>query len=173
MKKKSKPAGRKKTKSKRKATPVKKKTKEKKAAVHAASSSKKKKTKVEACVFDWNVSEAELTIGMEEELRDAWEKLRAFASDLGPQRIYASPQAIMFSKKVCYFYVRPKKKHIEVWIFLPRKVDGLKSIPVATTKVKFSNMFKLVHEDEVEEPLTEWIREAFHFAPAQNESVPS
>ncbi|MFZ0038090.1 MAG: hypothetical protein WAK91_11750, partial [Candidatus Acidiferrales bacterium] len=35
-------------------------------------------------------TEAELVDGLNEDLRDAWEKLRAFAAGLGPQRIYAS-----------------------------------------------------------------------------------
>ena len=114
---------------------------------------------------EWGVEESELVDGLEEELRDAWDKLRAFALELGPQRIYASPQAIMFSKKICYFFVRPKKKYIEVWIFLPRKIEGLKSVLGTSKKEKYSNMFKLVHADQVEEPLTDWIREAFEFAP--------
>jgi hypothetical protein len=53
--------------------------------------------------YDWNVSEAELIDGLDEDLRYAWQKLRAFAAGLGAQRIYASAQSIMFSKKVCYF----------------------------------------------------------------------
>jgi hypothetical protein len=118
---------------------------------------------------DWNATEADVVDGLEEDLREAWEKLRAFAAALGPQRIYASPQAIMFSKKVCYFFVRPKKKWLEVFFFLPREVDGLKTYPVSKTREKYSNMFKLVHADQVEEPLTDWIREAYEFAPEAGE----
>jgi hypothetical protein len=58
--------------------------------------------------YDWNVTEAELIDGLHENLRDAWQKLRAFGESLGTQRIYASAQSIMFSKKVCYFFVRPR-----------------------------------------------------------------
>ncbi len=75
-----------------------------------------------------NVTEADLTRGLSENLLDAWKKLRAFGETLGVQRIYASHNSIMFSRKVCYFFVRPKKSFLEVWIFLPRKVDGLKSM---------------------------------------------
>lgn len=110
-------------------------------------------------------TEAELINKLDEDLRDAWEKLRAFAVDLGEQRIYASAQAIMFAKKVCYFYVRPKKKFLEVWIFLPRKIEGLTAIQGPSKKEKYSNLFKLIHADQVEEPLTDWIREAFDFNP--------
>jgi hypothetical protein len=114
-------------------------------------------------------TEAELIDGLDEDLRDAWHKLRDFAAELGPQRIYASALSIMFSRKVCYFYVRPKKTFLEVWIFLPRQIEGLTFTQGPAKKVKYCNLFKLIHPDQVEEPLTHWIREAFDFAPGLNE----
>jgi hypothetical protein len=110
-------------------------------------------------------TEAELIDGLDEDLRDAWQKLRAFAAELGAQRIYASALSIMFSRKVCYFFVRPKKTFLEVWIFLPREIEGLTSMRGPAKKAKYCNLFKLVHEDQVEPPLTDWIREAFDYAP--------
>jgi uncharacterized protein DUF5655 len=115
--------------------------------------------------YDWNVTEAELIDELDEDLRDAWRKLRAFAAGLGTQHIYASAHSIMFSKKVCYFFVRPRKRFLEVWIFLPRTIAGLVSMQGPTKKVKYCNLFKVVHADQIEEPLTDWIREAFDFAP--------
>ena len=115
--------------------------------------------------YDWNVTEAELIDGLDEDLRDAWQKLRAFAADLGTQHIYASARSIMFSKKVCYFFVRPRRTFLEVWIFLPHKIEGLRSMHGPTKKVKYSNLFKVVHADQIEPPLTDWIRAAFDFAP--------
>jgi hypothetical protein len=109
-------------------------------------------------------TEAELIDGLNDDLRDAWQKLRAFAADLGLQRIYASALSIMFARKICYFFVRPKKTFIEVWIFLPHKIEGLKYTASATSKVRYCNLFKLIHADQVEEPLTDWLREAFDFA---------
>lgn len=127
----------------------------------------KKKVAKAACIPDvWNTTEKEVTaiFNGNLDLQEAWEKLRAFGKSLGPQRIYPSAKAIMFSTKVCYFYARPKKTLIEVWIFLPRKIEGLQAMQVTTTKEKYSNLFKLIHADQVEEPLTDWIREAFQFA---------
>ena len=112
-----------------------------------------------------NATEAGLTGGLSEDLRDAWEKLRNFGASLGTPRIYASHNSIMFSKKVCYFFVRPKKAFLEVWIFLPRKIEGLKSMQGSAKKIKYCNMFKLIHGDQIEAPLTDWIREAFSFTP--------
>ena len=111
-------------------------------------------------------TEAELTNPLNEDLLDAWKKLRAFAVGLGTQRVYASALSIMFARKLCYFYVRPKKTFLEVWIFLPRKINGLQFIQGPSKKEKYCNLFKLVHADQVNEPLTDWIREAFDFTPA-------
>jgi hypothetical protein len=110
-------------------------------------------------------TEAELTEALNEDLRDAWHKLRDFAAGLGPQRIYASALSMMFARKVCYFFVRPKKTFLEVWIFLPHKIEGLKFQSSPAQKVRYCNLFKLIHADQVEEPLTDWIHEAFDFAP--------
>jgi hypothetical protein len=115
-------------------------------------------------------TEAALVDGLDEDLRDAWEKLRAFAAGLGPQRIYASALSIMFARKVCYFFVRPRKTFLEVWIFLPREIEGLTSMHGPTKKARYCNLFKVVHADQIEEPLTDWIREAFKFAPGLGRS---
>jgi uncharacterized protein DUF5655 len=111
-------------------------------------------------------TEAELIDGLNEDLRDAWAKLRAFAATLGPQRIYPSALSIMFAKKICYFFVRPKKTSLEVWIFLPREIEGLTAARGTTKKVKYCNLFKLIHPDQVESPLTDWLRESYNYAPA-------
>lgn len=58
-------------------------------------------------------TEAALTEDLSEDLRDAWERLRETAVEFGEQRIYASHHSIMFSKTVCYFFVRPKAKYLE------------------------------------------------------------
>jgi Domain of unknown function (DUF5655) len=123
--------------------------------------------------YPWNVTEAQLTDGLDEDLRDAWHKLGAFAVGLGEQRVYASAQSIMFSKKVCHFFVRPRKKFLELWIFRPRKIEGLRFMQGPTKKEKYCNLFKVIHADQIEEPLTDWIREAFDFAPEQSHRAKS
>jgi hypothetical protein len=115
--------------------------------------------------LDFDVTEESLTTGLNEDLLEAWEKLREFGMSLGSHRIYASHNSIMFSKKICYFFVRPRKSFLEVWIFLPRKIEGLKSMRGTTKKIKYCNLFKLIHADQVEKPLTDWLREAYEFTP--------
>src|SRR5688572_11897521 len=72
----------------------------------------------------WTTTESALTQELSEDLREAWERLRETAAQLGEQRIYASHKSIMFSRKSCYFFVRPKKSFLEVCVFLGR---GLKA----------------------------------------------
>jgi len=58
----------------------------------------------------WKTTEVALTQDLSEDLQDAWERLRETAVSFGDQRIYASHKSIMFSRKSCYFFVRPKRK---------------------------------------------------------------
>ena len=110
----------------------------------------------------WTTTEAALTRDLTEDLREAWERLRETAADLGEQRIYASGHAIMFARKTCYFFVRPKKQFLEVCVFLGRTI---KASPVhrvdSVSKSKFVHVIRIAHRDEVEAPLTDWLREAY------------
>jgi len=113
----------------------------------------------------WTTTEAALTGDLSEDLQEAWARLRETAADFGEQRIYASHNSIMFARKACYFFVRPKKSFLEVCVFLPR---GLKHPRVRradpASKAKFANMMRIVHRDEVEAPFTDWLQEAYEYS---------
>jgi hypothetical protein len=110
----------------------------------------------------WTTTEKALTANLPEDLRDAWERLRETATEFGEQRIYASHHSIMFSRKACYFFVRPKKKVLEVCFFLGRKVKSpIVRQQVQSSKLKIAHLVHIVHRDEVEPPLTDWLREAY------------
>ena len=115
----------------------------------------------------WTTTESALTAELSEDLRDAWERLRETAAELGEQRIYASHNSIMFSRKSCYFFVRPKRSFLEVCLFLGRP---LKSPFVRrsdrSSKTKFYNIIQIKHRDQVEAPITDWLREAYDFSDA-------
>ena len=110
----------------------------------------------------WTTTEGVLTRDLSEDLQDAWERLRETAAAFGDQRIYASHKSIMFSRKSCYFFVRPKKQFLEVCVFLDR---GLKAPHVRrvdrSSKSKVVNVLHIKHRDEVEAPITDWLREAY------------
>ena len=110
----------------------------------------------------WTTTEAALTRDLSEDLRDAWERLRETATAFGEQRIYASHSSIMFSRKSCYFFVRPKQKYLELVIFLGRviKAPQVRNV-VESSKVKRAHIVRITHRDEVEAPITDWLREAY------------
>lgn len=113
----------------------------------------------------WTTTEAALTRDLTEDLRDAWERIRETAVEFGEQRIYASHHSIMFARKVCYFFVRPKAKYLELCLFLPRLVKSPRIRKVyESSTAKRAHMLRVVHRDEVEAPLTDWLREAYDFA---------
>jgi uncharacterized protein DUF5655 len=110
----------------------------------------------------WTTTETALTQDLSEDLQDAWERLRETASGFGKQRIYASHKSIMFSRKSCYFFVRPKKNFLEVCVFLGRtlKAPQVRRV-IASSKSKKVHFLQIRHRDEVEAPITDWLREAF------------
>jgi hypothetical protein len=110
----------------------------------------------------WTTTEAALTQDLSEDLRDAWERLRETAAAFGEQRIYASHSSIMFSRKSCYFFVRPKRSYLEVVIFLGRLVRApqIRNV-VESSKVKRAHVIRITHRDEVEAPITDWLQEAY------------
>jgi hypothetical protein len=110
----------------------------------------------------WTTTEGALTKDLSDDLRDAWERLRETATDFGEQRIYASHHSIMFSRKTCYVFVRPKTKYLEVCIFLGREVKSpLVHRMDRSSKTKVAHMVRITHRDQVEAPFTDWLREAY------------
>jgi len=115
----------------------------------------------------WTTTEAALTQDLSEDLRDAWGRLRETAAEFGEQRIYASHSSIMFSRKSCYFFVRPKKSFLEVCVFLGRAVKAPQVRRVERgSKSKMVNIIRIRHRDEVEAPITEWLQEAYDYSTA-------
>lgn len=113
----------------------------------------------------WTTTEAALTADLSEDLREAWERFREAAVDCGPQRIYASGTAIMFSRRVSHFFVRPKRSFLEVCIFLGRTVRSpLVKRSTASSRTKVAHIIQLRHRDQVEAPLTDWLAEAYELS---------
>jgi hypothetical protein len=110
----------------------------------------------------WTTTEQALTADLSEDLREAWDRLRETAVDFGEQRIYASHHCIMFARKTAYFFVRPKRNALEIVFFLGR---ALQAPPIRRierpSKRKFAHVVHVTHRDQVEAPLTDWVREAY------------
>jgi hypothetical protein len=115
----------------------------------------------------WTTTEAALTRDLSEDLQEAWERLRETGASFGEQRIYASHKSIMFSRASCYFFVRPKKSFLEVCVFMDRalKAPQVRRVDQAS-KSKVAHVIQIRHRDEVEAPLTDWLREAYELSGA-------
>ncbi|PYV79907.1 MAG: hypothetical protein DMG96_02475 [Acidobacteria bacterium] len=113
----------------------------------------------------WTTTETALTQDLSGDLHDAWERLRETAVSFGDQRIYASHKSVMFSRKSCYFFVRPKRKFLEVCVFLGRtlKAPEVRRVDRAS-KSKVVHVIQIRHRDEVEAPITAWLREAYELS---------
>jgi hypothetical protein len=113
----------------------------------------------------WTTTEAALTKDLCADLREAWERLRETAAAFGDQKIYASHKSIMFSRKSCYFFVRPKRNWLELCIFLGH---ALKAPQIRradrVSKFKLAHFVQITHRDEVEAPITDWLREAYELS---------
>jgi hypothetical protein len=110
----------------------------------------------------WTTTESALTGELAEDLQEAWQRLRETAAEFGEQRIYASHSSIMFSRKSCYFFVRPKKSFLEVCVFLDRPLKAPQVRRVENpSKARVANIIQVRHRDEVEAPITNWLREAY------------
>ncbi|HEY7172662.1 MAG TPA: DUF5655 domain-containing protein [Vicinamibacterales bacterium] len=113
----------------------------------------------------WTTTEAALTADLDEDLRDAWERLRETAAAFGDQRIYASHKSIMFSRRACYFFVRPKTKFLELCVFLGRPLRAPQVRRAErTSATKVAHILQVRHRDEVESPITDWLQEAYELA---------
>jgi hypothetical protein len=113
----------------------------------------------------WTTTEAALTRELSEDLQDAWERLRESAVSLGEQRIYASHKSIMFSRQSCYFFVRPKRDFLELNVFLGRALRAPQVRRIdRPSKSKVAHVIHIRHRDEVETPITDWLREAYDFS---------
>jgi uncharacterized protein DUF5655 len=113
----------------------------------------------------WTTTETALTQDLSPDLQDAWERLRETAVSFGDQRIYASHKSVMFSRKSCYFFVRPKTNFLEVCVFLGRtlKAPQVRRVDRAS-KHKIFHIIQIRHRDEVEAPITDWLREAYELS---------
>ena len=73
----------------------------------------------------------------------------------------------MFSRKSCYFFVRPKRNFLELCVFLGRKLKPPQVRRVdRASKSKVYHIIHIKHRDEVEAPITDWLREAYELSGA-------
>ena len=116
----------------------------------------------------WTTTEAALTKGLSEDLRDAWMRLRDTAADFGEQRIYASHNSIMFSRGPATSSCGRRRAFSRCACSCRGPSRRRRCAePSRVPKVKFANLIQIRHRDEVEAPVTDWLEEAYDFAGGQ------
>jgi hypothetical protein len=116
----------------------------------------------------WTTTESALIKDLSEDLQEAYERLRDTVVEFGEQRIYASHKSIMFARKTCYCFVRPKRSALEVVFFLGRAVRAPQVRKVVeASRVKRAHIVHVRHRDEVEAPITDWLAEAYEYCMAR------
>jgi hypothetical protein len=67
----------------------------------------------------------------------------------------------MFSRRTCYFFVRPKRSVLVVCVFLGRRIASPRIRRTdAASRTQIAHIVHVRHRDEVEAPITDWLREA-------------
>ena len=71
----------------------------------------------------------------------------------------------MFSRKSCYFFVRPKRSFLELCVFPGRtlKASEVRRSDRAA-KSKVYHIIHVRHRDEVEAPIIDWLWEAYELS---------
>src|ERR1700694_3146669 len=73
----------------------------------------------------------------------------------------------MFARKTCYFFVRPKKMFLEICAFLGRTIKASQVRRVdRVSKSKLVHIIRIMHRDQVEAPVTDWLRDAYEVCDA-------
>jgi hypothetical protein len=69
------------------------------------------------------------------------------------------PSPVVETRRPCYFFVRPKRNFLELCVFLGReiKVPQVRRADRAS-KSKIVHTIRITHRDEVEAPITDWLR---------------
>ena len=92
----------------------------------------------------------------------AFEKLVQVVNDLGPHEVSSVKHAILFTASTHFLAVKPKRKWLDIEFVLPFPVEGFPIYKtVRASKQKWAHFVRLESEDEVDERLAEWLREAY------------
>ena len=110
----------------------------------------------------WTTTEAALTKDLSEDLQDAYARLRETAVEFGEQRIYASHTRSCSRARPVTFWSSPSAitSSSGCSSAAPIKAPQIRKV-VESSKVKRAHLIHIRHRDEVEAPLTDWMREAY------------
>jgi len=94
-----------------------------------------------------------------------FEILHGKVAAIGPFTLNSVRHAILFTASSHFLAVKPKRKWLDIEFVLSRPVEGF---PVHKTvqagKYKWAHFIRLESEDEINETLVGWLREAYEIS---------
>ena len=99
--------------------------------------------------------------------RPIFEAVLAFAETLGPVLIEPVAIGIFLKRARTFVELRPKSKWIELSFGLDHKIDHSRiSKIIGVSGGRTFHAVRLITPDDVNEPVTDWITEAYDLTPA-------
>ena len=100
-------------------------------------------------------------VNKDQNVKDAFEKIKDIAMSLGNVKINSVKNAILFQAKSQFLAVKPKKNILDTEFVLDEPVEGFPiHKTVQTTKTKWAHFVRLESPEEVDEQLISWIKRA-------------
>ena len=112
----------------------------------------------------WTTTESALTEDLSEDLQDAWQRLREEAVALGEQRIYASHKSIMFSRSRATASCGRRSSSSRCACSWAAPSPARRCGAARRLAAKIAHILHIRHRDQVEAPLTDWLREAYEWS---------
>ena len=100
-------------------------------------------------------------VNKDQNVKDAFEKIKDIAMSLGNVKINSVKNAILFQAKSQFLAVKPKKNILDTEFVLDEPVEGFPiHKTVQATKTKWAHFVRLESPEEVDEQLISWIKRA-------------
>lgn len=114
-------------------------------------------------LIDADYRERDVVGPLRGELRMAYRAVRALLRGLGPQRTYASNRSVMFARRHCFAFVRPRKSFLEICFFADRPIRGSGLKVTKRSRRKHAHTCRVERADQVP-GLNAWLTEAYALA---------
>jgi len=100
-------------------------------------------------------------VNKDQNVKDAFEKIKDIAMSLGNVKINSVKNAILFQAKSQFLAFKPKKNILDTEFVLDEPVEGFPiHKTVQATKTKWAHFVRLESPEEVDEQLISWIKRA-------------
>ena len=98
-------------------------------------------------------------------VKATFEKLMSEVSAFGPHTVNPVKHAILVTATSHFLAVKPRRKWLDIEFVLPYPVEGFPiHKTIQASKHKWAHFLRLESEEEVDEALVSWLREAYRIS---------